>query len=98
MINDTPILALKSGLRLALVYDGEPRVVEVHAVGISLADNPCMRVFQVSGGSVSGKTVDWKMMTLDKASAMRVTEEESLAPREGYAANDRHMKTIFAQL
>lgn len=98
MINNSPIAALKSGLCLELRYDGFSRVVEVHAVGISTAGNPCMRVYQVSGGSVSNEPVGWKMMTLDKAFSMHLTELESLAPRKGYAINDRGMSVIHAQL
>ncbi|MGQ3025415.1 hypothetical protein [Sphingopyxis sp.] len=98
MIGNLAIAALKSGVCLELRYDGFSRVVEVHAVGISTAGNPCMRVYQVRGGSVSNEPVGWKMMTLDKAFSMHLTEEESFAPREGYAPNDRGMSTIFAQI
>lgn len=98
MNNNSPILALKSGLCLELRYDGFSRIVEVHAVGISTAGNPCMRVYQVSGGSVSNEPVGWKMMTLDKAFSMHLTEQDGLAPRQGYAANDRGMSVIHAQL
>lgn len=98
MIHDLPCLALNTGVRLELRYDGFVRVVEVHAVGISTAGNPCMRVFQVRGGSVSGEPVGWKMMVLDKAFTMHLTEEVSQAPRQGYAKNDRGMSVIHAQL
>ncbi|MEP0192034.1 MAG: hypothetical protein ABJP70_00200 [Erythrobacter sp.] len=98
MLHDLPSQALNSNVRLELRYDGFTRVVEVHAVGISKAGNPCMRVFQVRGGSVSNEPVGWKMMTLDKAFTMHLTEEVSQAPRQGYAANDRGMSVVHAQL
>jgi hypothetical protein len=98
MLHNHPITALQSGARLRLQYDGYYRIVEVHAVGISTAGNPCMRVYQTAGGSVSGEPVGWKMMTLDKAFTMHMTEEVSQAPRQGYAKNDRHMSVIHAQL
>jgi hypothetical protein len=98
MIHDLPVTALHAGVCLRLQYDGFDRVVEVHAVGISTAGNPCMRVWQVRGGSVSSEPVGWKMMTLDKAFTMHLTEEVSHAPRQGYAQNDRHMTVIHAQL
>lgn len=98
MIHNLPSVAGRSGVCLRLQYDGYFRVVEVHAVGVSTAGNPCMRVFQVRGGSVSNEPVGWKMMVLDKAFTMHLTEEVSQAPRPGYAKNDRGMETIFWQV
>ncbi|RDS76408.1 hypothetical protein DL238_01480 [Alteriqipengyuania lutimaris] len=98
MIHNTAVAALQSGVALELRYDGFSRIVEVHAVGISTAHKPCMRVFQVRGGSVSNEPVGWKMMSLDKAFSMHLTEEVSHAPRQGYAKNDRGMSVIHAQL
>ncbi|MCW6531184.1 hypothetical protein NED98_13105 [Sphingomonas sp. MMSM20] len=98
MLHNLPVAALQSGVRLRLQYNGFHRIVEVHAVGISTAGNHCMRVFQTAGGSVSGEPVGWKMMVLDKAFTMHMTEEVSQAPRQGYAKNDRGMIEIFAQL
>lgn len=98
MIHNLPSIAGQSGVCLRLQYDGYSRVVEVHAVGISTAGNACMRVFQVRGGSVSNEPVGWKMMVLDKAFTMHLTEEVSQAPRPGYAKNDRGMETIFWQV
>ena len=98
MLHNLPLAALNSGVCLRLQYDGFQRIVEVHAVGISTANNPCMRVYQVRGGSVSNEPVGWKMMVLDKAFTMHLTEEVSYAPRKGYAKNDRGMSRIFGQL
>jgi hypothetical protein len=98
MLHNLPISALQAGVCLRLQYDGYQRIVEVHAVGISTADNICMRVWQVRGGSVSGESVGWKMMVLDKAFTMHLTEEVAHSPRQGYAKNDRGMKQIFAQI
>ena len=98
MIHDLPVTAVKTGNRLELRYDGFARVVEVHAVGISTAGNPCMRVFQVRGGSVSNEPVGWRMMTLDKSFSLHLTNEVSSAPRKGYARDDRGMRQVFAQI
>ncbi len=98
MLHNLPVAALQSGARLCLQYDGFTRIVEVHAVGVSTAGNPCMRVFQTAGGSVSGEPIGWKMMILDKSFSMHMTEEVAQSPRQGYAKNDRGMSVIFAQL
>lgn len=98
MLHNLPVIALQTGVRLRLQYDGFARTVEVHAVGISTAGNPCMRVFQTAGGSVSGEAIGWKMMTLDKSFSMHMTEEVAQSPRQGYAKNDRGMSVIIAQL
>lgn len=71
MIHSTPIAALQAGVCLRLQYDGFQRIVEIHAVGISTANNPCMRVWQVRGGSVSGEPVGWKMVKPKRRPAKR---------------------------
>ena len=98
MSHSAALEALQLGRCLELRYDGFNRLVEVHAVGISTADNLCMRVFQVDGGSVSGERMGWKMMTFDKAFTAYVSDTLSTAPRPGYASNDKGMKVIHGQV
>jgi hypothetical protein len=84
--------ALRTGKRLALNYDGFPRVVEVHAVGRTQENNWVMRVWQVRGGSVHNEPVGWKLMRLDEASSGRMLDNEvSNAPRTGYKRGDMQM-------
>ncbi|MDK4807981.1 MAG: hypothetical protein OC190_15740 [Novosphingobium aromaticivorans] len=89
---------MQSGVCLELQYDGFSRLVEVHAVGESKKGNLCMRVYQVDGGSVSGETVDWKLMTIDKAYTVHLTATPSEAPRQGYTKGDRGMSVIYGEL
>jgi len=90
--------ALRSGHVLELQYDGYVRLVEVHAVGFTKEDNAVMRVWQVSGGSVSNDPVGWKLLRLDEAKEAVVTHQKSLAPRPGYKPGDLVMQQMTCQL
>jgi len=98
MYATTACEALHAGKCLELRYSGFSRVVEVHAVGVSTADNHVMRVWQTRGGSVSGERVGWKLMRLDEALSAHVIDEPSEAPRTGYKRGDVAMKMIKCQL
>lgn len=90
--------ALAEGKRLTLNYDSHSRIVEVHAVGTSTAGNPIMRVWQTSGGSNKGGIPDWRLMRLDRASEISITDEVSEAPRDGYKSGDKAMAFINCEI
>ena len=90
--------ALAKGVCLRVAYDGFFRIGEVHAVGISTAGHPVMRVWQVRGGSVHGQPVGWKLLRLDEATGVALTDEPSGAPRPRYRRGDREMATIICQV
>lgn len=90
--------ALGNGLRLELEYNGYPRLVEVHAVGLSSKGTPCMRVYQVEGDSESLEKEGWKLMSLGKAFDLKVVDIQSLAPRPGYQKGDLGMNAIFTEV
>ena len=98
MHSGTACEALKKGVCLELRYSGFSRIVEVHAVGISTAGNTVMRVWQVRGGSVHNEPVGWKMMKLDEAASVALTDEKSQAPRPGYKPGDKGMQRIVCEL
>lgn len=98
MSHNIALEAMQLGVCLELQYDGFSRLVEVHAVGLSPKDNICMRVYQVGGGSVSGEPIGWKMMTIDKAFTMHLSDTPSAAPRDGYRPGDRGMVEIYGEL
>jgi hypothetical protein len=91
--------SMDSKLSLHLEYDGEPRLVEVHALGVSKAGKPCFRGYQVAGGSNSGEFEGWKMFSLGKVSQMpKLIYREVGAPREGYQRGDKGMVQIVKEL
>lgn len=90
--------ALNAKRCLDVRYDGYSRIVEVHAVGTTADGDPIMRVWQVSGGSVSGERVGWKLMRLDKTWGYGVSNEPSQAPRRGYVRGDKAIAFIRCQV
>lgn len=90
--------AIAQGLCLSLAYQGHARIVEVHACGLSTAGHEAMRVWQVEGGSRSGRPSGWRMMRLDEVEEAFLTDIPSLAPRPGYARDDKGMARLDAQV
>jgi hypothetical protein len=91
--------AIATGLALEVEYSGSPRIVEVHAVGLSTAGKPCMRVYQLQGATNSGEDQGWKLMSLGKVFEMpKLMDIHSLAPREGYRKGDMAMARIFTEI
>lgn len=97
-MNQTICTAIKEKKLLSFHYNGHNRVVEPHAHGISTAGNNCLRCYQVSGGSSSGKVPGWKMITTDNITGLTVSQDRFASPRDGYKKGDRGMSTIFCEL
>jgi len=79
-------------------YDGQPRVVEPHAHGLSTAGNEVLRCYQTDGGSNSGNVPGWHLMTVSKMVNLTVTDSHFDSPRPDYKRGDKSMSTIYAQL
>lgn len=90
--------AIQSKKCLSIQYGGYDRVVEVHALGITKDGNPIVKAWQLSGGSNGNGPSAWKHFRLDRASHISLLDQESDAPREGYAPNDRAIDLILTQV
>lgn len=91
--------SMDSGLSLQVNYDGEPRIVEAHSLGISTAGKPCFRGWQVEGGSASGQFTGWKMFSIGKIQELpKLLDISVLGPREGYQRGDKGMSIIAKEL
>lgn len=90
--------AMKDGNCVDLIYHGERRLVEIHAVGVSKAGKPCVRVYQVVGGSVFSEKTGWKMLTVADIEDFKEVNERSQAPRLGYRPDDAGMRAILGQV
>ncbi|HEX8570757.1 MAG TPA: hypothetical protein VF699_12675 [Caulobacteraceae bacterium] len=95
---ETACEALRRKRLLELTYDGYTRSLEVHAVGWSKDGHALMRAWQVQGGSAGGEASGWKLMRLEEASAARVLDRPSEAPRKGYKRGDAAMSRIVCEL
>lgn len=98
MNTDMACAALQDGRVLEITYNGLPRRVEVHAVGVTKSGAVVMCCWQTDGGSSSGEQVGWKLMTLDDITAARISDESSGGPRPGYRRGDSRMTRIICEL
>ena len=96
-MTNTKILinAIKTKTKVAFNYSDKPRVVEVHAVGITPKGAEVFRGFQTNADDGGA----WKMFTIDKCGLeIWSLNDVSMAPRPGYKMGDAAMATILAQV
>jgi hypothetical protein len=92
---DTFADALNNNVCVSLIYDGKPKIIEVHAVGKSTKDGALVvRAFQVDGES-SRPLPSWALMRVEKMTDIELTTLPSEAPRPGYQPGDKQMSEIF---
>lgn len=93
----TIINAIHTKQLISFTYDGLPRLVEPHAVGLSTAGNQVMRCFQVEGSHKKAGH-DWDLVKLEKIVGLAATGKHFAGPRSGYKQGDSAMSTIHAEL
>jgi len=88
--------ALETGRCLEIRYENCTRVVEVHRVGISPHGAHILAGWQVSGPA--NERPGWKLLNLDEALELGLTDIDSGAPRSDYRRGAKHFIGIICQL
>ena len=88
--------ALASGQCLEVQYETFSRIVEVHRVGISPQGAHILSGWQIKGQA--NERPGWKLLNLDDAISLTLTEIASHAPRPDYRRGARQFLGIICQL
>lgn len=88
--------ALENGKCLEIHYENFTRIVEVHRVGISATGCHILSGWQVKGPA--NERAGWKLLNLDEAASVTLTDLASRAPRPDYRRGARHFIGIICQL
>lgn len=97
-MNQTIIQAIQNKQVLEIRYHGFTRTVQPHAYGRSKKGQYILRCYQIAGGSVSGKPVDWKLLLQDEMISIATTGACFSGPQPGYKSTDPAIPDIVAQL
>jgi hypothetical protein len=92
----TACVALESSRCLEIRYENCTRVVEVHRVGISPHGAHILAGWQLSG--LAGERPGWKLLNLDEALELNLTDTPSRAPRPDYRRGAKQFIGIICQL
>jgi len=92
----TACVALESGKCLEVQYETLSRIVEVHRVGISPQGGHILSGWQIRGPA--NERSGWKLLNLDDAISLTLTEIASHAPRPDYRRGARQFLGIICQL
>jgi predicted DNA-binding transcriptional regulator YafY len=89
--------AIRGRNLIAFCYDGENRLVEPHACGYTAKGKPSFRGYQ-QGGGTTRVDLGWKLFSCEKIEGLQVLALTFDKPRDGFAANDKQLPQLVAQL
>ena len=89
-------VALESGKCLEVQYESFSRTVEVHRVGISPQGAHILSGWQIKGPG--SERPGWKLLNLDDAIELTLTDIASRAPRPDYRRGAKQFLGIICQL
>jgi len=88
--------ALEIGKCLEVRYETFSRIVEVHRVGISPQGEHILSGWQIRGPA--NERAGWKLLNLDEAVALVLTDIASRAPRPDYRRGAKQFIGLICQL
>jgi len=96
-MNLTVRKAIEDKRVLELHYHGFSRLVEPHVYGRDKNGNEVVRCYQLAGGSESGERAGWKLLKIDEAMVVHLTET-GFEIRPEYRREDKVVKEVFSQV
>lgn len=96
-MNITISQAIRERRLLVLRYGGYSRTVEPHAYGRDKEGDEVLRCFQVTGGSISGERIGWKLLKVREIFALNLLEKV-YSMRPEYKRGDKAMVYVFEQV
>jgi len=97
-IIELAVEAIDRAIPLCILYEGKPKTIEVHAVGLSVKDDaPVIRGYQIDG-EASRPLPCWALLRVDKIEEAGLGALKSDAPRPGYAPGDKQMSKIIKEI
>lgn len=96
-MNEILCTAIRERRVLELRYHGYSRIVEPHIYGRTKHDEEVVRCYQLAGGSDSGERAGWKLLKLDEAVLVHLTETSFLA-RPDYRPEDKVITDIHIRI
>ncbi|WP_089400677.1 hypothetical protein [Noviherbaspirillum humi] len=82
---------------LELRYHGYSRIVEPHIYGEDRHGNEVLRCYQLAGGSASGERAGWKLLYVQDAVLVHLTETEFM-PRADYRVTDKVVVNAYCRI
>jgi hypothetical protein len=90
--------AIQNKTLLQFRYDGYPRTVEPHIVGVNAQGQGILLAWQQGGGTESGAFVGWKLFHLDKIESLLETGTAFAGPRPDYKPDNPAFVAVSAAL
>ena len=97
-MNQIIVKAIKEKRLLSFIYEEQPRVVEPHWYGLTIAGHEALCCYQVRGKGIHLDGDPWDVMLTSKMSSLALLPDTFSTPRPGYKRRDKRMVIIYCEL